>query len=293
MWTPRFAFSGLIVCAAGLASAIQSSPDPTCSGGVSNAGVCCLKSCGSLCAVHGCGSAPGGANGCCGGTIRKDGRSCSTGSAPCVLGPAPPPPASCSLNPAIEYLGNDTIVRPAMSSPNVQSCCDNCSATRDCSFFTYDSMLQTCTLRSTNAPDTSKPNPNCTSGESHSAGPAPGPAPRPPPRVSVSVDGSVAVSHTGPNFVAWNIDASRNRGFFTRSLNVTEAFGARLAKQAAALSAEMIANESILRFGGSGNDYLTCKCFSHVSCVTLNLHWQRQMHLEAQNARHSQTPRSV
>jgi hypothetical protein len=240
--------------------------DPTCADGEANEGVCCLKSCGAHCAISGCSGAKGGAAGCCGGTIRKNGQSCASHPAPCVLGPAPPgppPPApgpsTCSLNPSIEYLGNDTIVKPAVPSAGVTECCDACSNTSGCTFFTFDATAKTCTLRSTNAPDTSRPNPNCTSGEAHGAGPAPGPAPQPPAHVVVAISASAAVSHTGPSFVAWNIDASRNRGFFTRSLNVSEPLGARLAKQAAALSAETVAKESILRFGGSGNDYLTCE----------------------------------
>jgi len=62
---------------------------------------------------------------------------------------------------------------------------------------------------------------------------------------------------TGENFVCWNIDASANRGFFWRNLSTDTAYGAKLARQASALGRAQAAGSSVLRFGGSGNDYLT------------------------------------
>ena len=65
------------------------------------------------------------------------------------------------------------------------------------------------------------------------------------------------VSSTTANYLCWNIDASANRGFFWRDLSPTRPYGAKLARQASALAAGQAAGWSLLRFGGSGNDYLT------------------------------------
>ena len=65
------------------------------------------------------------------------------------------------------------------------------------------------------------------------------------------------ISTTGAAFVCWNIDASANRGFFWRNISTGNAYGAMLAKQASALAKPQKAGQSYLRFGGSGNDYLT------------------------------------
>ena len=86
-----------------------------------------------------------------------------------------------------------------------------------------------------NAPDTSKMNPNCTSGF---VGAAPDGPPRPPAVVHIDVDvSSPAVSRTSGHFVSWNIDASRNRGFFWRNIDPRLPYGKQLASQAAAISA--------------------------------------------------------
>ena len=86
----------------------------------------------------------------------------------------------------------------------------------------------------------------------------------PPPRRVVHIDVAVdkALAKTSDQFVCWNIDASANRGFFQRDLDVSKPYGKQLAYQAA----HMVARQgmgmqradafSLLRFGGSGNDAL-------------------------------------
>eukprot|EP00755_Sulcionema_specki_P016788 Sspe_Gene.62840::Locus_35575_Transcript_2_3_Confidence_0.400_Length_1766::g.62840::m.62840/K07964/HPSE; heparanase len=64
------------------------------------------------------------------------------------------------------------------------------------------------------------------------------------------------VSTTSPNFLCWNIDASRNRGFFDRNLSTADPHARQMAHQATVL-ADNEAGRAFLRFGGSGNDYLT------------------------------------
>jgi len=82
--------------------------------------------------------------------------------------------------------------------------------------------------------------------------------------VSVVVNGS-PLSRTLGNFVCWNLDASRNRQFFDRNLSQASALGKQLARQARALGEAQEAGYSLLRFGGSGNDYLTYE-FNGTTC---------------------------
>ena len=63
----------------------QLEADPNCETGILNGNVCCLDSCGS-CGGQGCGSRPGGAEGCCTGTITDAGNTCETNLPPCILG---------------------------------------------------------------------------------------------------------------------------------------------------------------------------------------------------------------
>ena len=49
------------------------------------------------------------------------------------------------------------------------------------------------------------------------------------PAAAVDVTVGRAVAHTGPNFVCWNLDASRNREFFDRNLSTALPLGARAA----------------------------------------------------------------
>jgi hypothetical protein len=114
-------------------------------------------------------------------------------------------------------------------------------------------------LKTDDAPDTSHPNPLAKSGY---VGNNP-PAPKPPPVVTVNIDTSSALSHTRRNYLCWNIDASRNREFFDRNLDPKTAFGKQVALQAKALAPPE--SYSLLRFGGSGNDYLTYE-FNGTKC---------------------------
>ena len=93
---------------------------------------------------------------------------------------------------------------------------------------------------------------------------------------AASVDGSAsattvdvtvgrAIATTGAHFVCWNLDASRNREFFDRNLSTALPLGARAARLAAALGRNQAAGHSLLRFGGSGNDYLRYE-FGGVQC---------------------------
>ena len=65
--------------------------------------------------------------------------------------------------------------------------------------------------------------------------------------------------------------ASANRGFFWRNLSaaVVGSEGWQLARQAAAIGAAQTAGYSLLRFGGSGNDYLTYE-FGGAKCPPLS-----------------------
>eukprot|EP00937_MAST-01D_sp_MAST-1D-sp2_P006394 g6394.t1 len=169
--------------------------------------------------------------------------------------PTPAPPAQCTLQRGVEFLGND-VAAPAPADDE-GACCAACAADAECRFYTYEGGSGgLCHHKNTDAPDYSRRNASCTSGFPGSTPPAP-PAPA---RATVTVAGSPAPrSRTGPNFVCWNIDASENRGFFWRNLSATDpkSYGAQLARQAAALGEAQEAGYSLLRFGGSGNDYLT------------------------------------
>ena len=85
------------------------------------------------------------------------------------------------------------------------------------------------------------------------------------PATTVDVTVGRAIATTGPNFVCWNLDASRNREFFDRNLSTALPLGARAARLAAALGRNQAAGHSLLRFGGSGNDYLRYE-FGGVQC---------------------------
>ena len=64
-------------------------------------------------------------------------------------------------------------------------------------------------------------------------------------------------STTSGNYVCWNIDASENREFFVRNYSTGNAFGSKIARQASALAVGQESGFAVLRFGGTGNDYLT------------------------------------
>ena len=161
--------------------------------------------------------------------------------------------ASCTVQTGIEYLGIDTNVAPPISGSSKDDCCAACSTNEKCSFYTFDKSTSTCQLKNANAPDTSKPNENCTSGYPGESPPAP-PAPE---SFEFSVDTRATRWETSKSFICYNIDASANRGFFWRNLSQDGTLGAQLARQAAAISLAQEGRMSYLRFGGSGNDYLT------------------------------------
>ena len=50
------------------------------------------------------------------------------------------------------------------------------------------------------------------------------------PNVAVHVHVADAVGTSGGKFTCWNIDASKNRGFFDRDLDPTTPYGAQLGK---------------------------------------------------------------
>ena len=76
-----------------------------------------------------------------------------------------------------------------------------------------------------------------------------------PPQYTVTVGDQLGA--TSGAYVCWNIDASENRGFFWRNLSASSTYGAKLARQASALARGQATGHSYLRFGGSGNDFLT------------------------------------
>jgi hypothetical protein len=164
----------------------------------------------------------------------------------------------CTSTGNIEYIGNTV---KTITSSTYDACCSACHAakTPTCLFFTFMTDSKSCLLKTDDAPDTSHPNPLASSGY---VGNSP-PAPRPPPVVTVEIDTSVALSQTLPNYLCWNIDASRNRQFFDRNLDPKTPFGKQVALQAAALAPP--GSHSLLRFGGSGNDYLTYE-FNGTQC---------------------------
>jgi len=157
-----------------------------------------------------------------------------------------------------KLLSADTVMSPLnvcapVAVENESACCDSCASDARCAFWTYDEGGNggLCHHKNNNGPDHSRQNASCTSGF---VGIAPT-APPPPARVLVKLGGRR--HETGPNFVCWNIDASVNREFFTRNLSAGSAYGAQLARQAAEIGALQDAGFSLLRFGGTGNDYLT------------------------------------
>jgi hypothetical protein len=58
--------------------------DPQCRTGILSGNVCCAAGCGT-CGGNGCGSRPGGAASCCGGTITTAALSCRTHMPPCIV----------------------------------------------------------------------------------------------------------------------------------------------------------------------------------------------------------------
>lgn len=234
-----------------LSLTLGSSPDPTCATGVLNSteGVCCSKSCGARCGGHGCGSLPGGSDACCGGMIRKSGKKCDDAGPPCVM----PDSGGCTLSQGVHYDGND--VADPSKAAEASECCTACDKLESCYFFTFDSSNSTCYLKNANAPDASHMDAKSTSGYPGTSPPAP-PAPT---SVALRIDSlDTPTSRTWEGFLCWNIDASRNRQFFDRNLSQAPGSspGPQLARQAAAL-ARQPGGFSLLRFGGSGNDYLT------------------------------------
>lgn len=229
--------------------------DPQCLKGLANhtpasdGDACCAKSCGR-CGGVGCSSLPGGAASCCSGKIINAKISCNDADPPCLVHRQGPP--TCTLQPGVEMLGND-IATPKLVAGE-SDCCAACSSNSKCKFFTYEGGKNgLCHLKNEDGPDTSRQNASCTSGFVGSSPPSP------PPPADVNVDVSSKRHTTGPNFLCWNMDASRNRGFFWRNVSARDShsYGAQLARQAAEIGKRQAAGYSLLRFGGSGNDYLT------------------------------------
>ena len=158
---------------------------------------------------------------------------------------------SCTLQTGVEFLGNDIAAPTVVTGEAV--CCTACAANPACVFWTFEGRSGMCHLKNTNAPDSSRDNATCVSGYLGVSPPAP-PAPN---DVDVQLGGQR--STTGDAFVCWNIDGSANREFFVRNLSAADpaSYGAQLARQAAALGRWQKAGHSLLRFGGTGNDYLT------------------------------------
>jgi hypothetical protein len=217
--------------------------DPSCNNGIQRGSTCCAKECG-VCGGSGCGGHPGGAANCCGGKIT---RSCAAYDPPCNIVPE----VKCTNQAGWEYTGNTV---QTIAGASLESCCAACTAaTVACHFYTWNSKTLGCDLKSENAPDHVVRNAAATSGI---IGTSP-PAPIPPALVEVTIDTSSTLWSTLGNYVCFNLDASRNRQFFDRDLSVAHPLGAQMALQAAALGAAQAAGFSLIRFGGSGNDYLT------------------------------------
>jgi heparanase 1 len=241
--------AGLLL--SGMCAVTVMASDPTCAHGIKygDGSVCCAATCGRCGGQH-CSALPGGAADCCGGAIAKAGRSCAQHDAPCVLTSGGG--GNCTLQVGVEFLGND--VAPAKPVQDESACCASCAADTACKFFTYEGGTNgLCHHKNTDAPDYSRHNATCTSGYVGTDPPTP-PAPK---DVVVTVGSSTFLG--GDNHVCWNIDASANRGFFWRNLSAAQpkSLGAQLARQAAAIGEAQTAGFSLLRFGGSGNDYLT------------------------------------
>eukprot|EP01046_Picozoa_sp_COSAG06_P046186 COSAG06_NODE_6507_length_2902_cov_1.591509_3_plen_370_part_00 len=251
-----------LLLAAAFAAATAS--DPTCAHGIKYAdgSVCCAAACGRCGGEH-CSALPGGAASCCGGEIKKAARSCAQHDAPCVLaggGGGGGGGGNCTLQAGVEFLGND--VAPPRPVKDEAACCASCATDSACRFFTYEGGVNgLCHHKNTDAPDYSRHNATCTSGYVGTDPPTP-PAPK-----DVAVTVGATISPGGDNHVCWNIDASENRGFFWRNLSAVQptSLGAQLARQAAAIGEAQTAGFSLLRFGGSGNDYLTY-AFGNTRC---------------------------
>ena len=171
-------------------------------------------------------------------------------------------PPTCTLQHGIQFIGND-VSAPSFAA-DLEDCCTSCSKDRACAFFTFEATHTdggVCHHQGNNAPDRSRHNATCTSGYVGSDPPAP------PAKPTYDLNVGRRISTTGEAYVCWNIDASANRGFFWRNLSTAAPFGAQLARQAAAIGSGQAAGHSIVRFGGSGNDFLTY-AFGGQACPT-------------------------
>lgn len=172
--------------------------------------------------------------------------------------------AMCTLQSGTEFIGNDVAAPQAVADRS--ACCDSCALDVLCKFFTYEGGSNgLCHHKNTDAPDHSRLNASCTSGYVGSDPPVP------PVPTTVHITIGNQRSRTGGSFLCWNLDASENRQFFTRNLSVevSGSFGWQLARQAAELGSRQPAGYSLLRFGGTGNDYLTYE-FGGTPCPPLS-----------------------
>ena len=139
-------------------------------------------------------------------------------------------------------------------------CCELCAATTyslgaPCSFFHADASNNSCVLHNDDAPDFQIVSDTAVSGFVGYTSTPPTPTVT---TVDIVIDKTAGLaSSTADNFVCWNIDASRNREFFSRNLLQAGSLGRQLAYQARALGTANAAGFSWLRFGGTGNDCLT------------------------------------
>ena len=157
--------------------------------------------------------------------------------------------AVCTPRYSKEYIGDD-VVAP-IRGKTLPRCCDECAKLKNCSFFTFNVDTNLCSFKNEDA--------HMSTNAAFISGYVGAPPPAPPVPTRVHVDlVSAETPHwtTGKNFVCWNIDASAGRGFFWRNLSTAAPFGAQLARQASALGRVQEAGHSMLRFGGTGNDYL-------------------------------------
>ena len=173
--------------------------------------------------------------------------------------------SSCTTQNSVAYNSHSSLISIQKSVQSLEECCDVCSENEKCAFFTFNGENSDppigdpydCVLHNSDAPDHSAIVQGCTSGF---PGTTP-PAPEPPSEVNVSIEKRSSSSFkTLENYVCWNIDASRNRQFFDRNLSQASTFGRKLSKTASALGV------SYLRFGGTGNDYLTYEGFGNTTC---------------------------
>ena len=131
--------------------------------------------------------------------------------------------------------------KPQSYAESAEECCAFCHATPGCHYWTWNGQPPgngQCYAKASNK----------TGGHSAtmiSGGGRAGPIPPPPP-IEVKLVSAQVLTVTEPTYASWNIDSSCNRGFHRihfANKNLLAA-GRGLAP-------------SVLRFGGSGNDYLT------------------------------------